>query len=99
MFVYTLSPSKRPKPSGVDNRIVFRISSQPAGTRYRVRWFDTETGRELVSEATEAVVRRRLFSGKRLTIVFPASIRDTNRGVVNNTYGDAAFVITRIADQ
>ena len=97
-YVYTLSPSKRPKPSGVDNRIAFRISSQPVGTRYRVRWFDTETGRELVAEATEAVVRRSLFFGKKLTIVFPASIRDINRGVVNNTYGDAAFVITRIPD-
>ena len=98
-YVYTLDPSKRPRPSGRDNRITFRITAQPVGTRYQVRWFDSETGKELVSEATEAVVRRRWFTGRRLTIEFPSSIRDTSHGVVNDTYGDAVFVLTRIADQ
>ena len=46
--------------SGNDS-IFIPVKNQPRGTRYQVRWFDTETGREILSEATTVVVRYRLF--------------------------------------
>ena len=94
-YVYTLNPAKRPGPSSDDNRIVLPIKDQPRGTEYRVRWFDAETGRELTDEATTVTVRRPFFRGKRITIAFPSSIRDVEGGRVNNTFGDAVFLITR----
>lgn len=95
-YVYTLNPAKRPGPSSDDNRIVLPIKDQPRGTEYRVRWFDAETGRELTDEATTVTVRRPFFRGKRITIAFPSSIRDVEGGRVNNTFGDAVFLITRV---
>ena len=94
-YIYTLNPTKRPVPSSLSNRIVLPIENQRAGTVYVVRWFDPETGRELRSETAEAVVRRSLFRGKRITIDFPASIRNILGLRINNTYGDAVFMITK----
>lgn len=97
-YVYTLDPAKRPKPSSRRNTIIIPVPNQPTRTKYAIRWFDAETGKELVEEATTAVVRRRLFSGKSLSIQFPSSIRDTKNSVINNTFGDAVFVIYKIND-
>lgn len=97
-YVYTLNPSKRPAPSYPSNRIVLPISNQPRGTLYQVRWFDAETGLELTEEATTVVVRRPLFRSKRIVIEFPSSIRDIWGAKINNTLGDAVFMITKIED-
>ena len=94
-YIYTLDPAKRPAPSSLSNRIVLPIENQRAGTVYVVRWFDPETGRELRSETAEAVVRRSWFRGKRIVIDFPASIRNIIGRRINNTYGDAVFMITK----
>lgn len=97
-YVYTLDPAKRPKPSSRRNTIIIPVPNQPTRTKYAIRWFDAETGKELVEEATTAVVRRRLFSGKSLSIQFPSSIRDTKNSMINNTFGDAVFVIYKLND-
>jgi hypothetical protein len=89
-YVYTLNPDKKPRPSSKSNTITLPIDKQANGTRYTVRWFDTETGKEIVSESTTAVVRNQA-----LTIEFPSSIRNLRRRRINNTFGDAVFVITR----
>ena len=94
-YVYTLNPSKRPAPSYPSNRIVLPISNQPRGTVYRVRWYDPETGLELTEEATTVIVRRPLFRSKRIVIEFPSSIRDIWGARINNTFGDAVFMITK----
>lgn len=97
-YVYTLDPAKRPGPSHLSNRIVLPINSQKPGTRYLVQWFDAESGRELRSEMAEAVVRRPWFRGRRIVIDFPASVRNVVGGRINNTFGDAVFMITKISD-
>lgn len=97
-YIYTLDPSKRPAPSYISNRIVLPIENHPRGTRFQVRWYDTETGLELTDEATEVTVRRPWFRGRRIVIEFPSSIRDIWDVKVNNTYGDAVFVLTKIND-
>ena len=94
-YVYTLNPEKRPRPSGRSSRIAIPMENQRAGTRYLVQWFDPETGRELRSETAEVIVRRSLFHGKRIVIDFPASLRNTFESRVNNTFGDAVFIITK----
>ena len=62
-----------------------------------VRWFDGETGLEMPNEETTAVVRRKRFRNV-LEIQFPSSIRDVKKGVITNTFGDAAFMVTKISD-
>lgn len=88
-YVYTLNANKRPRPSSRSNTITLPIVQQPDGTVYNVRWYDSETGGELTSERTTATVK-----GKALTIEFPSSIRDLKKRRINNTFGDAVFVIT-----
>lgn len=88
-YVYTLNANKRPRPSSRSNTITLPIVRQPDGTVYNVRWYDSETGGELTSERTTATVK-----GKALTIEFPSSIRDLKKRRINNTFGDAVFVIT-----
>ena len=87
-YVYTLNAKKRPRPSSRNNTIVLPITKQPVGTKYVVRWYDTETGYELVTEKTYVVVEK----NNTLTFEFPASIREKRR--INNTFGDAVFVLT-----
>jgi hypothetical protein len=89
-YVYTLNASKRPRPSSRSNTITLPVVRQPEGTAYTIRWYDTETGLELVGERTTATVK-----GKALTFDFPSSIRNLRKRNINNTFGDAAFVITR----
>lgn len=97
-YVYTLDPSKRPGPSSDSNRIVLPVKNQPRGTKYEVRWFDAETGLELTEEATTVTVRRPFLRGRRITVEFPSSIRDLEGSRINNTFGDAVFMITKISD-
>ncbi len=87
-YVYTLNANKRPRPSSRNNNITLSITKQPVGTKYLVRWYDSETGYELVAEKTYAVVEK----GNKLSFEFPSSIRERRR--INNTFGDAVFVLT-----
>ena len=91
-YVYTKNPLKKPLPTMGSNSISVPIDGQPVGTRYEVRWFNTETGLEMTSEATTATVQRRWFR-KWLTFEFPSSVRDYEAFRIKNTYGDAAFMI------
>ena len=95
-YVYTLDPSVKPNAESISGIIRIPMGKQRRGTRYQVRWYDTETGLEIPSEATEAVVRYRLFQGRQLRLRFPESLRDGSSYA--NTFGDAAFVIYKISD-
>ena len=95
-YIYTLSKDKRPKPCSKSNTITIPISEQSVGTQYSVRWFDGETGLEIVGERTVVKVQRSWPRNRFINIEFPSTIRDLKKRQINNTYGDAAFII--IAD-
>lgn len=91
-YLYTLNPDKKPRPSSKSNLISLPLERKLAGTAYQIRWYDSETGMELRSEATQTTVGK---DGV-LSFEFPSSIRDVKKQRVNNTYGDAVFVIHAI---
>lgn len=94
-YVYTLATDKKPRPSSKRNEISLPISNQEVGTQYIIRWFNGETGVEMTSARTKAVVQKKWLSNmKFITFDFPASIRDIKNQTINNTFGDAAFIIT-----
>ena len=98
-YVYTLNPAKKPKPSSGSNTVTLPISNQPIGTQYVVRWFDGETGLEITSESdTVAILKKGLFQPRTISFEFPSSVRDVKNGRINNTFGDAAFIIIRAQD-
>ena len=92
-YLYTLNPDKKPKPSSSKNTITLPIKNQAAGTRYNVRWFDGETGMEMASERATAIVKKDGNDFK-ISFEFPSSIRDLNNQSINNTFGDAVFMLT-----
>lgn len=94
-YVFNLDADKRPKPSSRDNTITLPITNQPVGTQYVVRWYDSETGKEMASEKTTATVTEDRRGDRQLSIQFPSSIRDVKNRRVNNTFGDAVFSITK----
>lgn len=96
-YVYTLNPSKRPRPSSRRNTISIPIENQDVGTRYRIRWFDAETGLEIESASTSVFVRRFWIFQKRLSFEFPSEIRDLENRTINNTFGDAVFMIYKVS--
>ena len=96
-YVYTLNPAKRPNPSSRSNTITIPIENQAVGTRYRVRWFDAETGREIESASTSVFVRRSWIFWKRLTFEFPSEVRDVQGSTVSNTFGDAVFMVYKVS--
>lgn len=89
-YVYTLNVNKRPRPSSRKNTITIPIVQQPVGTKYVVKWYDSETGLEMESERTMAEVGK----DNNLSFEFPSSIRDSRKRRINNTFGDAVFIIT-----
>ena len=97
-YVYTLKASKKPRPSSGSNTITIPLSKQRRGTRYMVRWFDSETGLEMKNEATKAIVENGFLFQKGVSFEFPSSVRDRKASRINNTYGDAVFVLYRIQD-
>ena len=92
-YVYTLDKEKRPRPCSKSNVITLPISKQDIGTQYVVRWFDGETGLEITQEKTHAIVKRTWRKNPFIEIEFPSTIRDLKKRQINNTYGDAAFII------
>ena len=93
-YVYTKDAAKKPRPCSNSNTISIPISKQPVGTRYIVRWYDTETGLEMPTERTTAEVKGGRRSEKSLSIEFPSSVRDLKNKRINNTFGDAVFSLT-----
>lgn len=95
-YVYTLSKEKKPKPCSRSNEITLPMDKQDVGTQYIVRWYDAETGLEMPSEKTTAIVTQdRRGRNKFITIEFPSSVRDLKRRQINNTFGDAVFSLVR----
>ena len=92
-YVYTLDADQRPEPSSRDNTISLPIEDQSVGTEYEVRWYDAETGWEIISERSTAVVTQDRRRNKQLSFQFPSSIRDVKNKVIHNTFGDAVFTI------
>ena len=95
-YVYTLNPNKKPQPSTKNNEIIIPLKNQPRKTRFMVRWFDAETGKELTSEATTVAVKRTLRKKRHLVLQFPDAVRDVKNGRIANTFGDAVFMVYKI---
>ena len=92
-YIYTLDEDKKPRPCSKSNVITIPISKQDIGTQYIVRWFDGETGLEITQEKTQAIVKRTRKKNQFIEIEFPSTIRDLKKLQINNTNGDAAFII------
>lgn len=91
-YVYTLNPSKRPQPSSNSNTIEIPITNQPIGSRYLVKWYNSETGLAYNTGAISYASVHFNGSGEKvITLNFPAFIRDIQSHTINNTFGDAVF--------
>lgn len=91
-YVYTLNSSKRPQPSANSNIIEIPISNQPIGSRYKVKWYDSETGLALTVPAiTYATVHLNGAGTKVVAFHFPSIIRSIQQQTITNTFGDAVF--------
>ena len=86
-YVYTLDASKKPRSSSRNNTITIPVGNQPVGTRYVVRWFDSETGCEIPSETTTVKVKSGWLRQRSVSFEFPSSIRDPKSGAISNTFG------------
>ena len=98
-YVYTLDEDKKPRPCSKSNVIILPISKQDIGTQYVVKWFDGETGLEIAHEKTQTIVKRDKKNNSFIEIEFPSTIRDLKKRRINNTYGDAAFIIIAEKDK
>ena len=91
-YVYTLCSSKRPLPSANSNIIEIPITNQPVGSRYRVKWYDSETG--LVNPSIAVTYANVYLNGngdKVVSFSFPSIIRNLQQQTITNTFGDAVF--------
>lgn len=93
-YVYTLDQLKRPSPSFNNNAITLPISNQTVGSRYRVKWYNSETGYEYLTGAiTYAYVQQDINGERFISINFPSYIRDLQQNTINNTFGDVVFCL------
>ena len=92
-YVYTLDTEKKPRPSSKSNTIILPITNQPIGAAYDIRWFDAETGAEIIQERTTAYVKCSEKHGTHLAFDFPSSIRGVKKKTINSTLCDAAFIL------
>lgn len=91
-YVYTLNCNKRPSPSSNSNTISLPITNQPVGSRYKLTWYDSETGQVLSpGEVVYASVHLNNEGEKVVSFNFPSSIRNIQQHSINNTFGDAVF--------
>lgn len=91
-YVYTKSLSKRPQPSSNSNVIEIPITNQPIGSRYRLTWYDSETGYPLTTNAIlYTIVQLNAVGDKVVSFNFPSSIRDLQYQTINNVFGDVVF--------
>ena len=92
-YVYTLNQTKKPIPSYNSNTITLPITNQPVGSRYQVRWYNTETGNLHGSvPITYAIVQQDSHGNKFISFQFPSQIRNLQQHTINNTFGDAVFI-------
>ncbi len=94
-YVYTLSLSKRPQPSYNSNTIEIPITYQNIGIYYTVKWYNSETGTPYNIWAAPACVHINGDGEKVISFDFPSYIRDLQNHTINNTFGDAVFVLTK----
>lgn len=101
-YVYTLNPVKKPEPSSSDNTITIPITNQNVSTAYFVTWYNTETGQPYTAGqgpdapvyVTITSVHQNQDGTKYIAFQFPSIIRDLAHSIINNTFGDAVFVLT-----
>ena len=89
-YVYTLSLVKRPSPSSNSNAIAIPITNQRVGCRYRVTWYNAETGCAY-NWSSYTYVQLDFNGDKYIPIQFPSQIRDLQQETINNTFGDVVF--------
>lgn len=89
-YVYTLNLSK-PQPSSNSNIIEIPITNQPVNSRYRVTWYNSETGLPYSGVNTYSTVQLNGDGDKIVSISFPSFIRNLQQQTINNTFGDAVF--------
>ena len=94
-YVYTLNPSKRPAPSSSSNMITLPITNQPVGKTYKLKWYDSETGSPFNVVTMGIPVQQDSQGKKYLTFQFPSHIRDIHQHTINNTFGDAVFILVQ----
>ena len=92
-YVYTLSQTKKPTPSLNNNTITLPITNQPVGSRYLVRWYDSETGNVFNTGETIYAFVQQDGSNKSVSFQFPSFIRDPQQQTINNIFGDAVFIL------
>ena len=96
-YVYKLDVTKRPQPSSSSNIIRIPITNQPLGTNYSVKWYNSETGFAYNTGAViSTIVQMDTAGSKFIHIYFPSFIRDLKNWTINNTFGDAVFMITKM---
>lgn len=94
-YIYTLDPLKRPAPSSNSNVITLPIINQPVGTTYKLKWYDSETGLWNNQTLFGITVRQDSQGNKFLSFSFPSHIRNLSEHTINNTFGDAVFILVR----
>ena len=98
-YVYTLDLAKRPGPSSNSNVITIPIHNQSIGTEYKLVWYNTETGLHYFDDQTTyTAVSLNNQGAKELVLHFPSAIRNIKSNIINNTFGDVVFVLTKSYD-
>ena len=97
-YLYTLDPSKRPAPSSNSNVITLPIVNQSVGKRYKLQWFDSETGYPYNISTVGVPVQQDSQGNKFISFQFPSFIRDLKQNVIKNTFGDCVFTLIRYYD-
>lgn len=90
-YVYKLTIDKRPGPSYNSNLITIPITNQPVRARYKITWYNSETGLPIPNLVHYTSVQIDSLGNKYINIQFPSSIRDLTGHTINNTFGDAVF--------
>lgn len=91
-YIYKMYTYNKPAPSSDNNIITLPITNQLVGTRYLIRWYDSETGLLITSGTQNTTIVQQDSSGNKfVSFAFPSAIRDTQQHVINNKYGDAVF--------
>lgn len=74
------------------NVIEIPITNQPIGSRYRLTWYDSETGYPFTTNAIlYTIVQLNAVGDKVVSFNFPSSIRDLQYQTINNVFGDVVF--------
>lgn len=85
----------KPAPSSNSNLITLDITNQPVGTTYSLKWYNSETGLPFHMAVMDVTVQQDLQGKKFLSFQFPSHIRNLGKHTINNTLGDAVFVLIR----